>query len=692
MIPATRPSAPRTVRIALGGLLLPLALAAPARAAPQPQRSPQEETAAGERPALSESLVFDDVPEVFSASRYLQPASEAPASVTALAGDTLRGQGVRTVGEALRLAPGLFMHYDRIYEFAGFRGFALPGDFNTRILVLLDGHTLNNSVVTGGSNIGTDLGIDMTEVERIEIIRGPASSLYGGNAFLGTINIVTRRPVVKPGVDTALRYGSFGRLEAAAAWSGGFSDGGEMWVGARLQDIDGDSLYFPDYDDPLTNDGTAERSDFDRAWSGRALYRRGGFSLSAYAAARDKGLPTAPFATTFNSRLNRNRDFRAFVDASYRWALRPDLSVQARGYVDRYQFDDFLDYSSSGGGLFRDNGEDSFVGAEGQIDWRTGKRQHWLGGFTFENHHARQVSGERGSPPNARDLREYYLHNLFVQDEIRASGALTLVLGAHLHSHELFESRLSPRVAAVLTPKGKTRWKLLYNEGFRSPTLFEAFFEDGLDFIANADLRPETVRTGEVVLERPLGKRLQLQASAYRSKARDLIQQIEVDIDPGAGTDFRSQFQNIYDASAYGIETGLDFRIGSTIGGSASAVYQRVTSDATGRRLVNSPAWVANLLLEAPVRGLFTAALHAQYVGRRATEVPLPDGASEVDDYALVNLTLRTQRLLPGCEVALSAYNLFDADYDDPVAPDHLPLAAARQDGRAFRLSIQRRF
>jgi iron complex outermembrane receptor protein len=665
-------------------------LATSAVAATRP--SQEQRPAGGGQPALSESLVFDDMPEVFSASRYLQPASEAPASVTVLSGDTLRGQGVRTVGEALRLVPGLFMHYDRIYEFAGFRGFALPGDFNTRILVLLDGHTLNNSVVTGGSNIGTDLGIDMSEVERIEVIKGPASSLYGGNALLGTINIVTRRPVVKPGVDTSLRYGSFGRLEAAAAWSGGFSDGGEMWVGARLQDVNGDSLYFSEYDDPLSNDGASERSDFDRAWSGRALYRKGDFSLSAYAAARDKGLPTAPFATTFNSRSNRNRDFRAFVDASYRWAPNPELSVQARGYLDRYQFDDFLDYSSSGGGLFRDNGEDNFVGAEGQIDWRPGKRQHWLGGLTFENHHARQVSGERGSPPNARDVREYYLHNLFVQDEIRTGEALTLVLGAHLHSHELFDSRLSPRVAAVLTPKGETRWKLLYNEGFRSPTLFEAFFEDGLDFIANADLRPETVRTGEVVMERPLGRRLQLQVSAYRSKARNLIQQIEVDIDPGPGTDFRSQFQNIYDVNAYGVETGADFRIGATISGSASLTYQRVTSEVTQRRLVNSPAWLANLLLEVPVRGLFTAALHTQYVSRRATEVPLPDGSAEVGDYALTNLTLRTQRLLPGCDLALSVYNLFDADYEDPVAPDHLPLAAAGQDGRAFRLSVQRRF
>jgi outer membrane receptor protein involved in Fe transport len=70
----------------------------------------------------------------------------------------------------------------------------------------------------------------------------------------------------------------------------------------------------------------------------------------------------------------------------------------------------------------------------------------------------------------------------------------------------------------------------------------------------------------------------------------------------------------------------------------------------------------------------------------------MPDGSTEVNDYALVNLTLRTQLLLPGCDLALSVYNLFDADYDDPVAPDHLPLAAARQDGRAFRLSIQRRF
>lgn len=661
---------------------------------PATPRTGAASQAKGDAAPVHESLLFDEeVPEVFSASRYLQPASEAPASVSVLQGDTLRAHGVRTVGEALRLVPGLFMHYDRIYEFAGIRGFALPGDFNTRILVLLDGHSLNNSVVTGGSNIGTDLGVDMAEVERIEIVKGPASSLYGGNAFLGTINIVTRRPVLEPGLDATLRYGSSGRLEAATGWGRGFENGGELWVGGRLQDVDGDSLFFSEYDDPATHEGVASRSDFDRAWAGRLLYRRGEFSLSAYAAARDKGLPTAPFATTFNSRLNRNRDYRFFMDGSYRFTLSPKLSVQARGFLDRYQFDDFLDYSSVGDPLFRDNGQDDFFGSETQVDWKPGGRQHWLAGIAWEHHRARQVSGYRGQPPLGNDRREYDLANLFAQNEVRAGRALTFVLGAHLHRHDLFESRLSPRAAAIYAPRGGTRLKLLYNEGFRSPTLFEAFFEDGTDFITNADLRPERARTGEIALEQRLRERLALNVSVYKSRYRDLIQQIEVDIDPDPLVDeFRSQFQNLYAVRSQGMEVGLDFQAGHAISGRFGVAAQRAESTQTGRRLVNSPAWLANLLLEVPVRGLFSAALDVHYVGARQAEVPLPDGGTRVDDYLLANLTLRSRRLLPGAEVLLSVYNLLDTGYEDVVAPDHLPLAAVRQDGRAFRFSIQRRF
>ena len=670
----------------LPALLLPLLLL-PVRGSAAEEQKP----AVGG--SLSESLLFDDeVPEVFSASRYLQPASEAPASVTVLRGEMLRAHGVRTVGEALRLVPGLFMHYDRIYEFAGFRGFALPGDFNTRILVLLDGHVLNNSVVTGGSNIGTDLGVDMGEIERIEIVKGPASSLYGGNAFLGTINIVTRRPVVEPGFDVGLRYGSFGRAEAAAGWGRSFEDGSELWVGGRLQDVNGDSLFFQEYDDPATHDGVASRSDGDRTWSGRAMYRRGEFSLTAYAAARDKSLPTAPFATTFNSRLNRNRDMRAFLDGSYRFVVSPKLSVQARGVLDRYRFDDFLDYSSSGGRLFRDDGRDDYFGNEAQIDWHPGGRQRWLGGVSWERHRALQVSGESGLPPLGSDRRRYDLFNVFIQDEVQVARKLSLVLGAHMHRHDLFESELSPRVSAVLSPSGRTRLKVLYNEGFRSPTLFEAFFDDGTDFISNPGLRPERARTGEIVFERRLRDNLNLSLSAYRSRYRDLIQQIEIDIDPGPLTDFRSQFQNLYAVRSQGAEVGLDFEAGQTISGRLSLTAQRAESTQTGERLVNSPARLAGLLLEMPVRGLFTAALDLHYVGSRRSESPLPDGGLRVDDYLLTNLTLRTRKLLAGTDLALSVYNLLDTEYDDVVAPDHLPLGAVRQDGRAFRFSLQRRF
>jgi iron complex outermembrane receptor protein len=663
------------------GALLVLAAALPsARAAQDPA------------PAVHESVLFEDVPEVFSASRYSQRATEAPASVTVLSGETLRAYGVRTVGEALRLVPGLFLHYDRIYEFAGFRGFALPGDFNTRILVLLDGHVLNNSVVTGGSNIGTDLGVDVDEIERLEFIKGPASSLYGGNAFLGTINIVTRRPVAAPGYDTTWRYGSSGRKDAVASWNGSFDKGDEIWVGARLLDVRGGELFFQEYDDPTTNDGVAGRTDFDRAWSGRLFFHRGRFSLATYAAARNKGLPTAPFLTTFDSRTNRNRDFRGFLDASYRFVDTPTLTVQGRGTLDRYQFDDFLDYTSSGDVLFRDNGQDNSVGSELQVDWKPGGRQRWLAGISSEHHNARQQSGFVNQAPAARDVRQYQIHNYFVQDEVRASRLLTLVFGAHLHHNHLFDSRLSPRAAAVVNPRGKTRWKLLYNEGFRTPTLFEAYFEDSLDFIANSDLRPERARTGEIVFERQVNPRLGLSVSAYRSRYRDIIQQIEVDIDPGPLTDFRSQFQNLYAVRSSGVEAGIDFQVGRSISGKINFANQRAVLSQTGNRLINSPEWLANLMLDVPVRGLFSAGLDVHYVGSRQSERLLPDGGLRVDDYILANLTLRTRRLLRGTEASLTIYNLLDASYEDPVAPDHIPLATVRQDGRAFRISLQHRF
>ena len=108
--------------------------------------------------------------KVYSASKHFQLAGDAPSSVTLITADEIQQHGYRTLGDILQTVRGFFVTNDRNYSSVGVRGFARPGDYNTRILLLVDGHRLNDNIYDEAM-IGTEFPIDIDLIERIEIIR-----------------------------------------------------------------------------------------------------------------------------------------------------------------------------------------------------------------------------------------------------------------------------------------------------------------------------------------------------------------------------------------------------------------------------------------------------------------------------------------------------------------------------------------
>ena len=122
-----------------------------------------------------ESLMQLEVPVVSSASKFMQKATEAPASVTVISSEQIQRYGYRTLADVLQSVPGFNVSYDRNYSFVGVRGVSL-GDFNSRILLLVDGHRVNNNL-TDGAFVDTAFILDMDLVDHVEIIRGPSAVL-----------------------------------------------------------------------------------------------------------------------------------------------------------------------------------------------------------------------------------------------------------------------------------------------------------------------------------------------------------------------------------------------------------------------------------------------------------------------------------------------------------------------------------
>jgi outer membrane receptor for ferrienterochelin and colicins len=150
---------------------------------------------ASEQPAVAdlslEDLLKLKVETVFGASRVVQEITHAPASVSVITREEIRTHGYRTLADVLRNVRGFYVTNDRNYSYVGVRGFARPGDYNCRVLVLVNGHRLNDTIFEGAL-LGTESPLDVALFERVEVIRGPSSSVYGTSAFFGVVNLVTR--------------------------------------------------------------------------------------------------------------------------------------------------------------------------------------------------------------------------------------------------------------------------------------------------------------------------------------------------------------------------------------------------------------------------------------------------------------------------------------------------------------------
>ena len=109
----------------------------------------------------------------------------------------------RTLADVLNSVRGFYTSYDRNYSYIGVRGFARPGDYNTRVLLLIDGHRFNEPTYDMAA-IGTDFPIDVSLVDKVEVIRGPASSLYGTSAFFAVINVITKTASARQGTQVEM--------------------------------------------------------------------------------------------------------------------------------------------------------------------------------------------------------------------------------------------------------------------------------------------------------------------------------------------------------------------------------------------------------------------------------------------------------------------------------------------------------
>jgi len=458
-----------------------------------------------------------------AASKRVQTLEAAPADATILTGEELEALGYRTLGDALGGVLGFRTNEDRSYQLLGVRGTQVPGDFNTRVLILLDGHTLNSPAEVGSSKVGEDLGIPLERISRIEVVRGPASSLYGSNAFQGMVNVVTK--------DSAKGRDSFqGALTGA---SNGLQEAwlhGEQRLGFATLSITGSSMQRGGTSLTLPDLQAAPLSkDLDREYRQSAYLRlQGGsdvpWSLATYLMSRQQHVPTAPFQTTIgDDRMvyrNRQQFFEGRVD--------PRLGLWEgflRVFGDYNQYSDELpnDGVRLPGtlGMQQDMDPDRSLGFEAQLRRPLGEQFFFTLG-TEQRWHRFRGRLEGAGVFVSTDV-DYEIRNVYFQGEYTPVKSLQLVAGVQRAANSAADRGFFPRFALVWQPAEGTTLKVLSGQGLRQPTIFERYYQDTA-FVQNPALRPERLLSNQAIWHQIWAPGFQTQVSVLDYSWQRLIQ------------------------------------------------------------------------------------------------------------------------------------------------------------------------
>ena len=182
---------------------------------------------------------------VYSAAKREQKTSEAPSSVTVITSQDVRAYGWRTLSDLLRSVPGIYVTYTRTYGSMGVRGFERGGDFGGRILLLFNGHRMNDPLYDSAA-IMEDFILDLDLIDRVEIVRGPGSTLYGTNAFFAVVNVLTKKAENYDGFEASGEAGTMDAYRGRLTFGTRGDDGAELLLSASGMTSDGKAeIYMP---------------------------------------------------------------------------------------------------------------------------------------------------------------------------------------------------------------------------------------------------------------------------------------------------------------------------------------------------------------------------------------------------------------------------------------------------------------
>lgn len=634
------------------------------------------------------SYIRDEIETVQSVSKYDQPLREIPASVTIITSDEIEKYGYRDMSDILNSVPGIYMTYDRTMNYIGVRGFGRPGDYNSRVLLLVNGHPVNDDIY-GSADLDLTGPIDLDAVSRVEIVKGPGYLYFGNNAIFAVINIVTKKPSEIDGMMLSTEAGSLSTYKAAATY-GKTINGYDIVLNTSYYESKGrKSLFYPVHPE---NNGIVENSDASLNRTFFASVSKGDFQLQGMFRNYDKSIPTAPNLSIFNSQVQHWNPKYSFIELSYRGAVKDNMDYTIRGFYNSFDEKFNFPYKDPAYFIWLDNHKSYHYGAEGRIDWRIDARNRMLVGAEVRRTHSEMHADDITNDINFVDAgKTYNSYSLFGQYEFRILQNLISFFGLrydnYTNLYSAFKSAWLPYAALTYIPSDTDTFKVSYSEAYRTPSFFEAFYitntPDGP--YGNAALKLERWYQINGIYEKTLTDRVNLAFNIFRYWVNNRIDSYE---SPTNGV--------IYDnlaakTAGTGGEADISVRGHNGIRGSLSYSYQWVSDNAIGQ-LLNSPMHIVKAKVSLPVYSKFVLGVDGLYMSRRWKTKSSDETVFMVNSYGIVNAALSAKNLYKNLDLSLGIYNLFDNRYEDPAGADSDPIKSIEQNGRTCSIKLRYTF
>jgi outer membrane receptor for ferrienterochelin and colicins len=629
-------------------------------------------------------IVFEPIREVTAVSRAAENIDDAPSSVSIIDVREIEAFGYPTIAEALRGIRGVAISNDHVYASAAVRGIGQPNDYGNRLLVMSDGQSLNDNLLNS-SYIGSDGRVDLHDVSRIEIVRGPGSLLYGTGAFSGVVNLVTRPLDAPSSVHGEIGVYDDKAIHGRAGFQYNFAPNKGVWGSVQVASSEGLDVPIPITGSSPDNPTVVRGADRFTSVGTQGRAYVGPLTAQWHYHQREQKIPVGAYGTLLGDPRVQFTDRRFMTEIRYEPRIGSNLQVFTRAHANHYHFDATYAFEE---GLSFEELSGTWFGGEARVVYSPIPGLRITAGGEGQFHPEATMLGQTEGEPAAylEERRPFEFGAGYALIDGSPTRWFRFSAGARVDVYSTFGPIVVPRGALIFKPGEGHTIKLMGGRAFRAPSIYEQYYEDDETQVPAVDpsrgltLGPESVVSGEVEYSWRFFRDWIGLVAAHAS----FIEGIITDVPDESGPDIVRYANSTSPALVVGGEVELrrEWRRGLML--AATYGYQQarlLDPTLSNPRLVNAPEHYGS------ARFVIPAVKDLASLGFRATVEAPRRIDSETNDRTPLTLvadaTISGQVREVGVRYVIGLYNIADRRVQTPVATT-FQSRTMPQNGRTF--------